>query len=234
MSFRPPLWASLLTAAAVALFATLAGWQAQRGQDKAFMIDRRGDFSESGLVEVRRGAELPQHGRRIRVTGHWQPGREVLLDNQTRGGRVGVHAWTPLRLGDAGPLLLVNRGWVEASPYREQLPDTGTLADGPVEISGLWRDLPRAGLAAAVGTCVAAPHWPQRLNYPSHEQLRCLYDEPLADGLLLMDPQLPGGLIREWADLGLPPERHYGYAVQWAALALTALVLYLVLNLKRT
>ncbi len=234
MSFRPPLWASLLTAAAVCLFASLAGWQAQRGQDKAHIIDRRGDFSESALIDVRRGAELPAHGQRIRVSGRWQGGREVLLDNQTRQGRIGVHAWTPLRLADGGPLLLVNRGWLEASPYREQLPDTGELPGGEVRLAGLWRELPRAGLAPPAGDCLPAQGWPQRLNYPDHAQLACLYDEPLADGLLLLDPQLPDGFIREWADLGLPPERHYGYAVQWAALALTALVLYLVLNLKRS
>ena len=53
-------------------------------------------------------------------------------------------------------------------------------------------------------------------------------------GMLQLDADADHGFIREWSDLGIPPSRHYGYAVQWGALALTALILYLLLNLKRT
>ena len=234
LKFRPPLWAVVLTMLTVALFGALAHWQYQRGQDKADIIARRSSLSESPTVTVNAPADLPEHGQRIQVQGYWHPEREVLLDNQTHDGQIGVHVWTPLRLADTQRLLLVNRGWLNASPYREQLPDTGELPSEQVTIGGLWRDLPQAGLATDTGVCREADGWPQRLNYPSHDTLNCLYSNSVQDGLLLLDPRLPHGFVREWADLGIPPERHYGYAVQWAALLLTALVLFVVLNLKRS
>lgn len=235
MSFRPPLWATLVTLSAMLAFSSLANWQYQRGQDKAAIIAAQVAAALEPALPVRQGDDLPDWGRRVALRGRWQGGQEVLLDNQTHQHRNGVHVLTPLRLLVSGELVLVNRGWVEASAYREKLPDTGRLPDDVVTVTGMWRDLPRAGISRAdTQGCSPAVSWPQRLNYPAHDELLCLYGAPLARGLVQLDPDAADGFVRRWADFGVPPARHYGYAVQWGALALTALVLYLVLNLKRS
>jgi cytochrome oxidase assembly protein ShyY1 len=41
------------------------------------------------------------------------------------------------------------------------------------------------------------------------------------------------GLVREWGPPDAGADRHRGYALQWFALAVLALLLYVVLNLKR-
>jgi surfeit locus 1 family protein len=51
--------------------------------------------------------------------------------------------------------------------------------------------------------------------------------------VLLMDADSGPGYLRDWHPPGLPPERHYAYAVQWWAFALLALGLLVGLNLKR-
>ncbi len=43
----------------------------------------------------------------------------------------------------------------------------------------------------------------------------------------------PDGYVRTWSPPGFPPMRHIGYAVQWFALALALLVIYLVTNLRQ-
>jgi surfeit locus 1 family protein len=49
-----------------------------------------------------------------------------------------------------------------------------------------------------------------------------------------MDEDVAGaGLSRNWRPPGLEPARHYAYAVQWWAFAVLALVLLIVLNLRR-
>jgi surfeit locus 1 family protein len=50
----------------------------------------------------------------------------------------------------------------------------------------------------------------------------------------LLDPAEPDGYARHWAPPGFPPIRHIGYAVQWFALAAALLVIYLIMNIKRT
>lgn len=234
MSFRPPLWASLLTITTVALFSMLSWWQYQRGQAKADIIARQGDTAQAVTVINDTGI-IPTHGRRIEARGHWLAEQEVLLDNQTREQRVGVRVWTALALSGSGHIILVDRGWLQASLRRDQLPDTGTLPSDEVVVRGYWRSLPQAGLATDDGTCQAdQQHWPARLNYPSYALLDCLYQQPVANGLVLLDPQAENGFKRAWNDLGVPPQRHYGYAFQWAAMALTVFILYLFLNFRRT
>ncbi|ORE85580.1 hypothetical protein ATO7_15198 [Oceanococcus atlanticus] len=234
MRFRPPVWATLLTTFAVVLFGSLSWWQMQRGQEKAEIIARQGNHSDA-VVDVARTQTLPAHGRRVELRGHWLADEEVLLDNKTHNKRIGVEVWTPLRLSGSDHLILINRGWVPAPLRRDELPDTGQLPGEQVTLQGYWRSLPRAGLATDDGRCDASMSgWPQRLNYPSHALLECLYQRPVANGIVLLDPQADGGFVREWTDLGIPPERHYGYAFQWASLMLTALILYIILNYRRS
>lgn len=233
--FSPPWWAWLSTLLAVSFFGALAQWQWQRGQHKADMIAARSHAAQQPAPLVTRATDLPQTPQRIVLSGEWaRPRQEVLLDNQTHQQRVGVHVWTPLRLATSGELVLVDRGWVETSPYRDQLPDTGALPPGSLQLSGWWRGLPEPGLALSPGSCEPATQWPQRLSYPTGNELRCRYDQELVAGLLLLDPDEPDGFVRNWSQIGLPPERHTAYAVQWAALALTAVALLVVLNWKKS
>jgi surfeit locus 1 family protein len=51
--------------------------------------------------------------------------------------------------------------------------------------------------------------------------------------LLLLDPKLPDGYVREWTPPGLPPDRHFSYAIQWWGFALVLLVLYFGLNFRK-
>jgi cytochrome oxidase assembly protein ShyY1 len=77
--------------------------------------------------------------------------------------------------------------------------------------------------------------WPRLVLYPTAAELQCFYGEPVLAGEVLLAPDLPGGYGRDWRinPPGFPPARHYAYAAQWFAFALTLLVLYLKLNLKR-
>lgn len=219
---------------AVAFFSSLSWWQYQRGQIKADIIARQADQTQPAL-DVNASGVLPSHGARIEVQGRWLPSRQILLDNQTHQSKIGVQVLTPLVLQGSGHVILVNRGWVAASVRREELPELPALPAGSVRVSGYWRSLPRAGIATDSGDCDGLERlWPIRLNYPSHALLDCLLEQAVADGQLLLDPDLKDGFIRVWGDLGVPPERHYGYAVQWGGLALTAFVLFIVLNLKRS
>ncbi len=234
MSFRPPLWASLVTVLAVALFGQLSWWQYQRGQIKADIIARQGDQAQPA-IQVNDTGVIPAHGRRVAMRGRWLGQQEILLDNQTHQQRIGVQVWTPFMLAGSGHLMLVNRGWLPASPHRDRLPETGVLPEGELEIAGYWRTLPKAGLSTEASECDGSvAKWPLRLNYPPFTRLECLYPRPLANGIVLLDPQAEHGFVRVWDDLGIPPQRHYGYAFQWAALAFTALILYLFLNIRRT
>ncbi|HLF66727.1 MAG TPA: SURF1 family cytochrome oxidase biogenesis protein, partial [Gammaproteobacteria bacterium] len=58
------------------------------------------------------------------------------------------------------------------------------------------------------------------------------FQQPFYPYILLLDAKSPAGFVRDWQIKTLPPSKHLGYAVQWFALALTLIILYVGVNLQ--
>lgn len=229
-AFRAPAWAWLLTAAGVALFGTLGAWQLGRGWAKEAQLATLRDAAPpaerlSADSAAPQGLEL----RRVAATGRYLADRQLLQDGQSLRQRPGYHVWTPLRLGD-GAIVLVDRGWIPL----DRAGFDGSAPAGEVTVRGFWRSLPEPGIRLGEArSCAPGPAFPAVVLYPAAAELECLLGPGALAGLLLLDADAPGGFAREWADFGFPPERHYGYAVQWLGLAVAAVVLFFVVNRKR-
>jgi surfeit locus 1 family protein len=225
---RAPLWSWLVTALAASLFVALGAWQAGKGRTKqalqATLADRDAPaLALSAAAAPPAGLEL----RRASAMGTYLADRQLLQDGQSHAHRPGNHVWTPLRLAD-GALVLVNRGWVPQGASDLAAPA------GVATVRGFWRALPEPGLRLeATQNCPAQKKFPAPVLYPTAAEVTCLLGEPVLPGVLLLDPDIPGGYVREWSDFGFPPQRHYAYAFQWLALALAAVVIFLVVNRKR-
>ena len=229
--FTPPLWSVLALLPTLALLLWLGNWQINRGQQKAAMLAQ---FAAVALQPPQpldpriAAAARPLH---VRISGHYDDARQLLLDNQSNHQRPGYQLWTPLRM-NSGALVLVNRGWIALTDRAH--PPSPLAPAGEVVVDGYWHALAQAGLRSDASDCKKAERFPQIVNYPRAADIACLLGENVADGELLLAPDAPGGFVREWHfDNGFPPTRHYGYAAQWFALALTLLFLFIKLNLKR-
>ena len=182
----------------------------------------------AGNWQSRRAEEKRALGtqvQRIAVHGEFLPERTVLLDNKLRGGRVGYEVVTPLRLAD-GIHVLVNRGWIEARPRRDQLPEVGTPR-GRIRVEGVVLErLPQ----------------PMRLSEKSSGRVRQSVDLkefavetglPLQAFVIEQHAGIADGLLREWPRPDAGAEKHAGYALQWYSLAALAVVLALVLSFRK-
>jgi surfeit locus 1 family protein len=224
----------LLTAALLPLFVSLGLWQWNRGQlrQQDWQQFTRSDLPAQD-VPASRLAEMPRYAR-VRVRGQLDGERQFLLDNMSHHGAPGYHVLTVLQL-EEGSHLLVNRGWVPFSGFREQLPDVALprQAEGVrVELTGRLAGLPSVGLASGRMPPTDGP-WPRVTSFPTMEQLAAAYGGRLLPVVLLLDADSGPGFVREWHAPGLPPERHVGYAVQWWAFALLLVGLFVGLNLKK-
>jgi surfeit locus 1 family protein len=219
------LWPTLATVIGLVVLVSLGTWQTHRGQEKQRLAAAfaRGD-SPAVPYGAAGGQERYAH---VRLQGHYLPERQILLDNMTHNERVGYRVLTPLRttLGT----VLVDRGWVLAPPRREDLPDV-RVSDELRTISGRIDQLPRAGIALAASDGAG---WPRRLSYPDMATVQRVIGEPVDPNIVLLDASATDGYVRDWKPGGLPPERHFGYAVQWYGLALALAVIYVVVNVKR-
>jgi len=228
-----PWWA--LTALAVALaiaFVGLGRWQWQRGEARqqewdAFArgADEARPLGTTKLDDVARFA-------RISLTGRFRPDRQFLLDNRSHAGLPGYEVLTPLELAD-GRALLVDRGWVAFTGSRAHLP-TVSFAPAPVvTVVGRVDNLPSAGLAYGRAPPALEGSWPRITSYPRMSELDAALGHTLERRIVLLDPTAADGYVRDWQPPGLPPARHWAYAIQWWLFAATLAVLWSVASVRR-
>lgn len=76
--------------------------------------------------------------------------------------------------------------------------------------------------------------WPQLIESLNPEMIQSLLQKPVYSSIILLSPNQPHGFERVWTpNLGMPAQHHLGYAIQWFALALTLVIIYIVLNTRR-
>jgi surfeit locus 1 family protein len=233
--FAPRLWTVLLTAAGMAIFLSLGSWQLERAREKQAMVDafRQGTESSVTLGPGVAFDALPRY-QHVRTMGQYEPERQVLIDNMpSKAGKPGYRVLTPLRREGSERLLLVDRGWVPLGPSREALPDVAVAA-GARAVQGRLDTLPAPGVRVGEAGTAGDTKWPRVLNFPRHEDLERVLGTPVEERILLLDPAAPDGFERVWRPaMRFGPERHLGYAVQWFAFALVALVIFIALSLRR-
>jgi surfeit locus 1 family protein len=223
----------LLAVAGCALFTSLGFWQWGRGVHRAQVWAdlARGAAAPPIAVTGERLAALPRLAR-VRVEGRYDGAHQLLLDNITREGRPGYEVLTPLDLA-GGVTLLVNRGWVPFSGYRDRLPDVTLALQAPVTLEGRLDRLPVAGLASGSVAPRADGSWPRVTAFPTTGALTQVLGRPVAEPVLLLDAASSEGYDRRWPPPGVPPERNFSYAIQWWSFAALALALFVLLNLEK-
>ncbi|TVQ45932.1 MAG: SURF1 family protein [Gammaproteobacteria bacterium] len=231
---RPPSWATAATVLGLMAFLALGYWQLQRAEEKRSILADAERGREETLTALP-AADLPEplwRYRTVVLTGRYEAGRQILLDNMTQDGQVGYQVLTPF-WPDGGGMVLVNRGWLAAEGPRGELPVL-EIDETRRELVGQLNRLPRPGLRLG-GNDPGAPGdpWPRRFLYPEHVTLAAAFGEPLADLQVQLAPDQPGGYSRRWEVVNMPPERHLGYAVQWFAFAAVLLVIYVWLGFFR-
>lgn len=230
----PGLPLTLLTLVLLALLTGLGFWQLDRAAQKRVLVTQyQGQEGEAPiLVQEGLAAAEELEYRPALVHGHFDTGRQFLLDNRTHQGIAGYLVLTPLRIDGSGHAILVNRGWVPQGASRADLPELPT-PDGPIRLEGLLKE-PTRSFTLGEGEDREAG-WPKVLQQVRLELQAEQLGYPLLPMLLLLGPEQEHGFVREWEPVrGFGPEQNMGYAVQWFALATALLLIYIVVNCRRS
>ena len=229
MRFRTTIGLTLLLFLLAALFARLGAWQLDRMAQKEQLFQHFESAPQLTLTEAI-GSEA--RFARVRARGRFETGRHLLLDNRIHRGRPGVHVLTPFHTND-GRTVLVNRGWLPLAADRRALPDVST--DGsPREISGRLTPLGSTGLRLGEADELRADTWPQLVTWLDHEPAERALGINLEHWVILLDAGQPDGFeARDWQPSTMEPATHGAYALQWFSLAATAVVIWILLGLRR-
>lgn len=238
-SFRPSLWMTLLTLVVMALCVKAGLWQYSKAEAKqALQTQLNTRLAESAVALSDKMADLETlRYRRVKFAGTYDTRYQILLDNQVQNAVAGYHVLTPMQVEGASNYILVNRGWIPRAENRlgsakYNMPEIVT-PQGRQEIEG---DIiiPAAKFftleAPPVNDGKWQPIW-QNLDMKRYAKLVPFATKAFV--VRLDANSKAGGFVREWP---LPGERvtmHRGYAYQWFGFALTLLVIFIVLNVKK-
>ena len=229
--FRPiPFVATVLL---VALGISLGNWQQGRAAGKIalqHMLDERG-AQEPLLIGAAEVAAGPLEYRHVKLTGQFVRTYPVYLNNRPQDGRAGMVLLMPFRIAGSDMHVLVARGWLprnaaklnEIAPY--ETPAATVTIEGIVKAS--------VGHIMQLGA-------PEPLKPGAIVQNIDPAQFAQASGLTLQPffieqggPGAADGLVRNWPAPSTGVEKHQGYAFQWYALAVMALLFFVITGFRR-
>src|SRR5690554_2332234 len=216
------------------LMISLGFWQLDREQQKIDMQARYERRSVEPPVAIQSvnwaDADADLGWMRIEATGYYLPDRQFLLDNRTHESRVGYEALTLFET-DYGTLL-VNRGWVQQGPTRQQLPSIPVPEGRQTVTATIY--VPDGETMLLASDNPDPDQWPIVVQRLDLEQIERLSGQTLLPWSARLEQNAPGLLQANWQPINTQPEMHRGYAVQWFSMSAVLALLYLLFSFRRT
>jgi surfeit locus 1 family protein len=210
------------------LLIALGFWQLDRAEQKRAFLDRQKQGMAAPALQLTAATPEDKEALRYRpaaANGHYDAGRQILIDNQVAEGKAGYFVLTPFILDGSEKAILVNRGWIPASRDRKVLPDL-TLRNNPAQVIGRINHFPSVGIKLD-GADQPTAGWPAVVQVADSAVLSARLGYPLFPFMLELDKQAPEGYRREWREAKvMPPEQHVAYALQWFGLAAALALLF--------
>ncbi|MBW9257540.1 MAG: SURF1 family protein [Candidatus Thiodiazotropha sp. (ex. Lucinisca nassula)] len=214
------------------LLCSLGFWQLERAEQKrnqATALEMRRKMPPISLTDSVRPQADQLLYRQVKLQGEFLTERTIFITNRKHLGKTGIHVVTPLQLSESGELVLVNRGWTAAMPAtdNESLPNSS----GQLSISGeiTIPQAPAIELTPIDDNSQLPPHWPY-LTLERYRQWSGLEVLPI---LVLQTSEDDQNFIRQWPTPKVSDLMHIGYAIQWFAFAIIALLVWLRLSYQK-
>ncbi|HEY0060568.1 MAG TPA: SURF1 family protein [Telluria sp.] len=218
----------------VALGVALGQWQDRRAATKiALQQQMSARAAQAPLVLTPQRQDPAQmEFRSVQVAGEFVAEWPLFLDNRPQQGKVGFYLLMPFKIAGSDTHVLVARGWLPRyTGEHDRLPEFETPR-GTVIVTGIAR----AAMGKVMQLGQAAPVAPrailQNLEPAQFAAASKLQVQPFF--IEQTGPAVAGEkLVRDWPAPALGVEKHQGYAFQWYALAVMALLFFVITGFRR-
>lgn len=236
-NFSPKFWPSLATILVLPLLIALGFWQLDRADQKRSRYEALVKRQSEAAIDINRDTTGIDNingilGRKLIAKGRFDENIQILLDNQVMDGRAGYLVFTPFKPAGQDKWFLVNRGWVGTGNDREQLP-VFVRTEGEVSVSGTAVDVPATGIHAGKIIDERLAPGVYRLQVIDIEHIGKLIGVMLMPYIIRLDPDSQYGYVRKWAKPDSGEDVNLAYAFQWFLLAITLLLIYIIVNVKK-
>lgn len=219
-------------------FLSLGVWQLHRAGTKRLLLKafsihtQKQNLQIEDLTKTNKLNDLRYFP--IKITGHYDNAHHFLLDNKFYNHQLGYEVLTPFSPIGSDKFILVNRGWVPRNYVNLQNSIIIGENSTTQTIHGLiYIPLSKPFLLKQT-PIINNPIWPLVVQAIQIDRLGMQLKQNLYPAIIWLDKNEPNGFVRDWHPIVMLPQQHLGYAVQWFALALTLLIIYIVLIVKKT
>ncbi|MCB1948898.1 SURF1 family protein [Nitrosomonas sp.] len=228
--FKPKLWAWIVTTGLVVVFLELGKWQLSRADERNERHAQLEQLSKEPAVNIPASPITLKDFlyRRVEVRGRYRPEYTIYLDNKTYKGHAGYHVLTPLQIANSDWYVMINRGWIPTGYDRSELPEVPVIT-GETTVTGTVVS-PELRILELAEPNVSGTVW-NNFNLERFQQTTDLILQPI---MIQQDGQVEDDLVRDWHKPDSGASKNIGYAIQWFSLAITTIIIFLVLNVRRS
>jgi len=214
------------------MFCGLGIWQLDRAEEKRslknLLKERQGLSAKVFSWEILDDQEQSLQQLPIQVTGAFSPDSRIFLTHRIRLGKVGSDVLEPMILSDGSGAVLINRGWIPQATGELSLSSKSDQL-GELTLTGKIH-VPKGKSLTVLSEQLEGP-WPLKVRTANASNLV----ERLSDRLgiqvfpyiVRVDADQAGALEVNWPELQVRSGSHIGYALQWFAMALVTLAVFI-------
>jgi len=234
--FKFKLIPTLIFAIAFCGFIVLGFWQIDRADQKNVLNSNYTDRQQEAIIVLDKNNVIDEKSsllwRKVEFEGSFINKQNIILDNQIFNQIAGFNIITPFKIKGSDSLVLVNRGWHPNLKNREMLPIINEIS-GERILQGHIASFPVSGIKLGKNNIETLNSQIFRFQRLDAAELNYFFSAKMMPYMIYLDPIIDKELYGNFKLPAPDSQKNYGYAFQWFAFAITLLIIFIRLSMKR-
>jgi len=234
--FKFKLIPTLIFAITFCGFIVLGFWQIDRADQKNVLNSNYTDRQQEAIIVLDKNNVIDEKSsllwRKVEFEGSFINKQNIILDNQIFNQIAGFNIITPFKIKSSDSLVLINRGWHPNLKNRETLPIINEISDERI-LQGHIASFPVSGIKLGKNNIETLNSQIFRFQRLDAAELNYFFSAKMMPYMIYLDPIIDKELYGNFKLPAPDSQKNYGYAFQWFAFAITLLIIFIRLSMKR-
>jgi len=234
--FKFKLIPTLIFAITFCGFIVLGFWQIDRADQKNVLNSNYTDRQQEAIIVLDKNNVIDEKSsllwRKVEFEGSFLNKQNIILDNQIFNQIAGFNIITPFKIKGSDSLVLINRGWHPNLKNRETLPIINEISDERI-LQGHIASFPVSGIKLGKNNIETLNSQIFRFQRLDAAELNYFFSAKMMPYMIYLDPIIDKELYGNFKLPAPDSQKNYGYAFQWFAFAITLLIIFIRLSMKR-
>ena len=234
--FKFKLIPTLIFAITFCGFIVLGFWQIDRADQKNILNSNYTDRQQEAIIVLDKNNVIDEKSsllwRKVEFEGSFINKQNIILDNQIFNQIAGFNIITPFKIKGSDSLVLINRGWHPNLKNRETLPIINEISDERI-LQGHIASFPVSGIKLGKNNIETLNSQIFRFQRLDAAELNYFFSAKMMPYMIYLDPIIDKELYGNFKLPAPDSQKNYGYAFQWFAFAITLLIIFIRLSMKR-